>query len=197
MIESILAHDTNFIVGQDNKIPWHHSGDFKYFRNVTDGQSVLMGAKTFIGLMEHYFKGKTVLPNRTIYVLGYPKTESPNISQQYEKEIWDLCERYEIQSTLNIIPIIDRGTEEYILSNIDYKTEKLLICGGVSVYKRFMSFSKNIHQSTIYTEASGEGLIRLDESSIDLMSSYKFVDRQHSFDKDVGAFHNLLTRRNV
>ena len=53
----------NRVIGRDNKIPWHLPEDFRWFKQCTTGQVVLMGRKTFESL------GKP-LPNRTNVVIS-------------------------------------------------------------------------------------------------------------------------------
>ena len=56
----------NRVIGAGNRIPWHLSEDFKWFKQMTTGQVIVMGRKTFESI------GKP-LPNRTTIVL----TRSP------------------------------------------------------------------------------------------------------------------------
>src|SRR5438034_8764081 len=56
----------NRVIGAGSRIPWHLPEDFKWFKEMTTGQVVVMGRKTFEGI------GKP-LPNRTTIVL----TRSP------------------------------------------------------------------------------------------------------------------------
>lgn len=53
----------NRVIGQGNKIPWHLPDDFKWFKQMTTGNIVVMGRKTFESI------GKP-LPNRTTIVLS-------------------------------------------------------------------------------------------------------------------------------
>lgn len=53
----------NRVIGRDNKIPWHLPEDFRWFKQCTTGQVILMGRKTFESL------GKP-LPNRTNVVVS-------------------------------------------------------------------------------------------------------------------------------
>ena len=47
MINLIWAMDKNYLIGKNNKLPWKVSAEMKYFSQVTSGNTVLMGAKTF------------------------------------------------------------------------------------------------------------------------------------------------------
>ncbi len=40
----------NRVIGKDGKIPWHIPEDFRWFKQTTLGQAVLMGRKTFESL---------------------------------------------------------------------------------------------------------------------------------------------------
>lgn len=62
-MKAIAAMSQNRVIGRDGKIPWRLSEDFKWFKQCTSGQVVLMGRKTFDSL------GKP-LPNRTNVVVS-------------------------------------------------------------------------------------------------------------------------------
>jgi dihydrofolate reductase len=64
--KAIAAMSLNRVIGLRNTIPWHLPEDFKWFKQMTTGQVIVMGRKTFESI------GKP-LPNRTTLVL----TRSP------------------------------------------------------------------------------------------------------------------------
>ena len=39
--------DKNYLIGKENKLPWKISAEMKYFSQITSGNTVLMGSKTF------------------------------------------------------------------------------------------------------------------------------------------------------
>ena len=49
-LRAIAAMSLNRVIGKDGKIPWHIPEDFKWFKNATAGQAVLMGRKTYESL---------------------------------------------------------------------------------------------------------------------------------------------------
>ena len=61
--KAIAAMSLNRAIGAGNKIPWHLPEDFKWFKQLTSGNVVIMGRKTFESL------GKP-LPNRINIVLS-------------------------------------------------------------------------------------------------------------------------------
>jgi dihydrofolate reductase len=58
----IVAMSENRVIGINNSLPWHISSDLKRFKELTSGNIVVMGRKTFESI------GKP-LPNRKNYVL--------------------------------------------------------------------------------------------------------------------------------
>lgn len=61
-IAIIAAMSKNRVIGLNNQIPWHISADFKRVKQLTTGNTIIMGRKTFDSI------GKA-LPNRTNIVL--------------------------------------------------------------------------------------------------------------------------------
>lgn len=46
-IIGIMAVDPNGLIGIDNRLPWHYQDELDNFRQLTHGQVVVMGRKTF------------------------------------------------------------------------------------------------------------------------------------------------------
>ena len=61
--KAIAAMSENRVIGCGNKIPWHLSEDFKWFKRMTTGNIVVMGRKTFESI------GKP-LPNRETIIVS-------------------------------------------------------------------------------------------------------------------------------
>lgn len=47
MISFLFAMDKNWLIGKDNKLPWHLPNDLKYFKETTMNKKIVMGRKTF------------------------------------------------------------------------------------------------------------------------------------------------------
>lgn len=62
MINIIVAYDKNLAIGKDNTLVWRQSADLKRFKELTTGNTVVMGRKTFESI------GKP-LPNRRNIVI--------------------------------------------------------------------------------------------------------------------------------
>ena len=70
--KAIAAMSLNRVIGRNNQIPWHLPDDFRWFKQMTTGQVVVMGRKTFLSL------GKP-LPNREVIVLSRGGFQYPGV----------------------------------------------------------------------------------------------------------------------
>lgn len=61
-MKAIMAMAKNRAIGKDGKMPWHLPEDFKWFREITLGKTIVIGRKTYEKL--------PILKNREIYVLS-------------------------------------------------------------------------------------------------------------------------------
>jgi len=70
--KAIAAMSLNRVIGAGSRIPWHLPEDFKWFKEMTTGQVIVMGRKTFESI------GKP-LPNRTTIVLSRSAQNMPGV----------------------------------------------------------------------------------------------------------------------
>src|SRR3954462_6877348 len=82
--KAIAAMSENRVIGQGNKIPWHLPEDFKWFKQMTTGQVVVMGRKTFDSI------GRP-LPNRETVVLSRSQFQHPGVRTVAALEEIDLA----------------------------------------------------------------------------------------------------------
>ena len=70
--QAIAAMSLNRVIGAGNRIPWHLPEDFKWFKQMTTGQVIVMGRKTFESI------GRP-LPNRETIVLSRSGFQHPGV----------------------------------------------------------------------------------------------------------------------
>lgn len=70
MVSLIVAYDKNFLIGNNGKIPWDIPGEQTRFKNLTTGNVVIMGRKTFEEIFNKLGKG---LPNRENIIISTTK----------------------------------------------------------------------------------------------------------------------------
>jgi dihydrofolate reductase len=68
IVSSVVAISENNAIGKDNKLLWYLPTDLKHFKQITNGQTIIMGRKTFDSM------GKP-LPNRRNIVI----TRNPDL----------------------------------------------------------------------------------------------------------------------
>jgi dihydrofolate reductase len=80
MISMIVAYANGRVIGKDGKMPWHLPNDLKHVKEVTTGQTIVMGRKTYESL------GRP-LPNRRNVVLTRSRSFSaPGVDVVHSKE---------------------------------------------------------------------------------------------------------------
>lgn len=75
MINIIVAHAANGVIGNADDIPWHISADFKRFKALTSGHTVIMGRKTF----ESKPLGKPLPKRRNIVITRNKKYKADGV----------------------------------------------------------------------------------------------------------------------
>lgn len=89
-LHAIAAMSLNRVIGCGNRIPWHLPDDFKWFKQITTGQVLVMGRKTFESI------GRP-LPHRTTIVLTRGAFRHPGVQTIARLEQLDLAhERREV-----------------------------------------------------------------------------------------------------
>lgn len=126
----IAAVARNRVIGRDGSLPWHYPEDLEHFRELTTGNAVAMGRRTFEDI-ESKLDGP--LPDRLNIVL----TRS-GIDADYEsvREANSLEEAREIAE--------EEGFSE------------LYVAGGASVYEQFLEAADRIELTRIHDEYDGD-----------------------------------------
>lgn len=69
----IVAHDKNRVIGRDGRLPWHIPGELKRFKELTTGQAVIMGRKSYAEI------GKPLPDRLNIVLSGTAHFEGENL----------------------------------------------------------------------------------------------------------------------
>ncbi len=77
MISLIFAIDPNYLIGNDNDLPWRYPEDLRYFKKVTEDKTVLMGLETFRSILNR--NGKP-LPNRKSIIASLEPYSFPGVT---------------------------------------------------------------------------------------------------------------------
>jgi len=118
----ISAHEKNYGIGKNGKIPWYIADDFKWFKSRTTNHIVIMGMTTYFSLPNKY----RPLPDRENLVL---------------------CDD---QNKIKIIE--DEGGEIFssIEQVIDYcKNKDCFVIGGALIYHQFINIVNKLYLTEI------------------------------------------------
>ncbi len=88
MIGAIWAQSTDGVIGDGTTMPWHIPADLKHFRDVTIGQPVIMGRRTWESLPRKF----RPLPGRENFVLSSREpgdwSEGATVVHEIPEEGW-------------------------------------------------------------------------------------------------------------
>jgi len=110
-IALVVAVAENGVIGRDGELPWHYSEDLKHFKATTMGHPVVMGRRTYEGIVDGLGEP---LPGRTNVVLTSQDRSFPDGAVRADS----------IESALDVA----RGTD----SDVAY------VVGGATVYEQFL-----------------------------------------------------------
>ena len=94
MINLIWAMDVNWLIGNDDKLPWRYVEDINYFKQMVRGKTVLMGDKTYESLKGYYKKNPFPFSNYYIASLDSAYQGSHIVRdidlflKNYQEELW-------------------------------------------------------------------------------------------------------------
>ncbi|MEK7597807.1 MAG: dihydrofolate reductase [Patescibacteria group bacterium] len=163
MISIIAAIGKNRELGKDNKLLWHIPEDFKRFKDLTTGQIVIMGRKTYESLPEKF----RPLPNRVNIIV----TRDVN----YKAEGVIICNSIE-EAVKN---------SELRIQNSELKKEVFII-GGASIYEQGIKHADKLYLTLIdkeypdadafFPDYSEFKKVVFEEKHQDDKYSYKFIE---------------------
>lgn len=130
----IAAIDKDGGIGKDGYMPWHYPADLKLFMNLTMGNTIVMGRKTFDGMFD---RQKAPLKGRKNIV------------------VTSQADAYRSQFAADYSPSDLNFTTDINCGDIELNTDtKIFYCGGGNIYQQAL---QRLDLDIIY-------LSRLDES---------------------------------
>ena len=154
--KAIVAMSQNRVIGAGNKIPWHLPEDFKWFKQMTMGNVVVMGRKTFESI------GKP-LPNRKNMVLtrhprrlikGHPEIFGAGhewrggkyLKRAYQFHFSKMSGKQ--QTDILIFRSLDK------LDPAEFPND-IFICGGAEIYAQTLPRCSDLYLTLVKREIEG------------------------------------------
>ena len=161
----IVAVDSNWAIGKENKLLVSIPQDMKFFRETTKGKVVAMGRKTL-----ESFPGGQPLKNRVNVVLTTDKN-------------------YKVKDT-----VIVHTIEEMVDELKKYDSEDIFVIGGESIYRQFLpycsraeitwidfAYSADAHFPNLEESGEWEMTEESDEQTyFDLCYTYRVYEKQRT-----------------
>ena len=126
MLSIIVAVAENNIIGGNNKLLWHIPEDLKRFKEITSGNTIIMGRKTFESL-------PGVLPNRKHIIITRDKNYS--VDNSNVEVIHNLCE---------------------VINKYKNASESAFLIGGGEIYKQLIHSVDKIFLTKVYKSFEGD-----------------------------------------
>jgi len=139
-MKAIIAMSENRCIGRDGKLPFHSSGDLKWFKEFTMGKTLVMGRKTYDTL--------PVLKGRDIIVITHDKARMFGDCIRPVK-----CENLFVRNGKELIEdILDI---EYPISECK-EWPNLTVAGGKSIYELFMPYITEFYVTILDINVDGD-----------------------------------------
>jgi len=172
--KAIAAMSLNRVIGAGGKIPWHLPEDFKWFKQKTSGNVVVVGRKTFESL------GKP-LPNRINIVLsrhpGRLKREFPDLFGKAwtarGKTAVPNPYQFELPKIGDVTAIDLRVVKSFLKlcptdSHLDY-----FICGGAQIYEQALPLCSDLFLTLVKCEVVGDAFFPPFEDKFELVEEIR------------------------
>jgi len=127
----IVAMAKNRVIGRDGGLPWHLSGDLKYFKRVTMGRPIIMGRKTYQSI------GRP-LPGRLNVVITRDEAFAPE--------------------GVTVAHSLDRALMTARAQAGDDGVDEVMIIGGGQIYADSIATADRVYLTEIHTSVDGDTL---------------------------------------
>jgi len=128
-VAMIWAMAENRVIGRNNNLPWHLPNDLKYFKQLTTGEPVIMGRKTYDSI------GRP-LPNRVNIVV----TRDADFMADGIKVVH------------NLESALDLADAECLMSG----AEEVIIMGGAQIYQLGLPVADRLYVTLVHANVEGD-----------------------------------------
>jgi dihydrofolate reductase len=175
--QAIGAMSLNRVIGAGNKIPWHLPEDFKWFKQKTLGNVVIMGRKTFESL------GKP-LPNRINIVLtrhpgrlqrDFPESFSEAWVGRGKMSFPDRPHQFELPKIGKATTAVDlRLIKDFLKLDPASSPLEFFICGGAQIYEQSLPLCSDLFLTVVKREVEeGDAFFPAFEDRFDLVEELR------------------------
>ena len=173
--KAIAAMSLNRVIGAGGKIPWHLPEDFKWFKQMTSGNVVIMGRKTFESL------GRP-LPDRINIVLsrhpGRLQRDYPDVFGQAwvgrgKLQIPDRPHQFELPRVGGTAAVDLRIIKDFMKLDPAASPLEFFIAGGAQIYGQALTLCSDLYLTLVKREVEGDAFFPLFEDKFDLVGTIR------------------------
>jgi len=201
-VHAILACTDDHVVGKEDYIPWKMSTDMKRFKELTTGHVLLMGYRTFAGILKHYPR-PTIFPGRKVVVVAdYTRDgkvglllKMEDLARQGGVDLSNVTVANSFQYKAIAPEDMDRSMRDRLLDFIDDyvkpKADQIVyIAGGASIYQDFMPAVDTVEVTVVETfmKKQPKGAFNYD------LSNSKLVELTPSIKKELFSMNSPFKR---
>lgn len=132
-VSIIVAFSKNFVIGNQNEIPWYIREDMQYFKKTSMDKIVIMGRKTYESIPENH----RPLVGRTTYLLTRDRDYTIDHSD---------------------VKIFHSFPVALFAAKLASTENEIIIAGGAEVYKQAMPHADKIYATVIQQDFKGDVL---------------------------------------
>lgn len=166
MIAIIAATDTNGAIGIANKIPWHIRSDLIRLANLTRGNTVIVGRKSYDSMVWYYDKSGKKMPGSCYIVVTRDKNYKP--ARDNARVAHSMSEAFKIAGNL--------GDDVYVI-------------GGGSIFAAALPLADRVYLTEVQTALVGDvdAYFKIPDMTQwhQISREYHRKDERDEFDTDV------------
>jgi dihydrofolate reductase len=133
MISFIIATDKKGAIGKENRIPWRIRSDLILLKQLTLGNTVILGRKTYDSMVFYYDRSGRPMPGKRYVIITHDKTYVPKREGT----------------------VVVHSVEE-ALKVAKQSHNEIFVIGGSQIYELLLPYADRIYLTEVATEADGD-----------------------------------------
>lgn len=167
MIAIIAAIDRNRVIGKADRIPWRLQRDLRMLKQLTEGQVVILGRKTYDSMVWYYDKSGREMPGRMYLVVTRNGEYTPSRNNARTA----------------------RSPEDALRQAAELGGDTFVI-GGEHIFEAFLPYTDRIYLTEVNTEVDGDAYFPTlrPEEWYEVSRQHFAADEKNEHDSDVVVF---------